>query len=341
MEIFTVDSDLVIEGYFATGRVTYNYAIENLIHLIDKLDFQRKFQNERFYQRLETDIQKGCIMPAITVAFVSDIDISKKPSVDFINKLVTDEIENGFILDGIQRLNTLKRIIKKDDHTIDLEKFLYINFIVCPSKDNLLYRMVTLNNGQKPMTARHQIEMLASTLYDFNGYGFEVYSEKEQSSVKARGVFKKSDLINSYISFLSNTTSLDNKKIIEQKLDELVARKIIEEKLTNIEFDFSSVLELVGKFSQSTKAKDWLRNGNNLMGFVVALRNNFQRIQEMNVTEFENAIENYENAFKNINVSKIKLSRERRKLGEFYFKNFDKLDYLDSDELTLELAEQA
>ncbi|MCB0398422.1 MAG: hypothetical protein KDD26_02150 [Winogradskyella sp.] len=341
MEIFAVDRDLVIDGYFATGRVTYKYAIDNLIELTDKLHFQRKLQNERFYSRLEIDIQEGCIMPAITIAFVDDVVIENKPTIKQINELISVRIKNSFILDGIQRLNTLKRIAKKETSKLDTERFMYVNVIVCPSKDNLLYRMVTLNNGQKPMTARHQIEMLASTLYEFKGFGIDVYSEKETQGIRPKRAFKKSDLINAYIAFLSNTTNLDNKKIIEEKLDELVARKIIEYKLPNVGYDFSSVLQLLGRLSQSEYVETWLRNGNNLMGFVVALRTKFLEFKDMPVDQIKAAIEKYETAFKNINVSKIKLSRERRKLAAFYFSNFESLSHLDSDELTLEIGEEA
>ena len=84
------------------------------------------------------------------------------------------------------------------------------------------------------MTARHQIEMLASNLYDFKKFGIEVLTEKEAELSKARKAFKKGDLISCYIAFLSNTTNLENSKIIESKMDELIARKIIESKKKKI-----------------------------------------------------------------------------------------------------------
>ncbi len=339
MELFSLDVDYVIEAYFLTGRVTYSYALENLISLIDKLDIQRKFQNESFYKRLEHDFQDGCITPAITMAFINPVNMQQLPTIEVLRQQFEASIENGFILDGIQRLNTLRRIATVAGNNLDMNKHLYVNFIVCPSRDNLLYRMVTLNNGQKPMTARHQIEILSESIYDFNSYGFDIITEKEAALARPPKGFKKADLINAYISFLSDSTALDNKKIIEDKLDELVARKIIEKKVPNNSAGFNQILELISRMSESDILFDWLKNGNNLIGFVVALRTSFNVINVLHNNHLEQIISNYEKAFKNLNVSKIKLSRERRNLAQYFMINIDELREMDAIDLTLILAD--
>ncbi len=339
MELFSIDKDNVIQAFFFTGRVTYSYAIDNLIHLIDKLDIQRKFQNENFYKRLEIDLQKGCITPPITIAFIKNIDFNSPPSIQKATQEIHNEIESAFILDGIQRLNTLKRIVTSEVNTLNMDRFLYINVISCASRDNLLYRMVTLNNGQKPMTARHQIEILAESIYDFSSYNFRVITEKENQDKKEKGL-KKGDVINAYISFLSNSTSLDNKKIIEDKLDELVARKIIESKITDDSVDFDRVLILLGRMYESDILYNWLKNSNNLIGFAVGIRTSYEYVSTLDNNQLETEIEKFEKAFKNINVSTIKLSRERRRLSSYFISKLRELSGRDSDELTLIFAEQ-
>ncbi len=338
MELYSIDTDEVIKAYFITGRISYQYAIDKLLNLIDKLDIQRKFQNETFYKRLETDFQKGCITPPITLAFIKKVDLQNIPTIGDIKNEIEGEISSGFILDGIQRLNTLKRIIANDKNTLNKEKFLYVNIVICPSRDNLLYRMVTLNNGQKPMTARHQIEILFESIYDFSIYSFKVLTEKENQD-KIEKSYKKADILNAYISFLSNTTSLDNKIIIEEKLDELIARKIIESRITNEAIDFSKILSVIEKMTDSKYLYDWLKNGNNLIGFVVGLRSSYELINQLTNEQMSTYIETFERAFKNMNVSKIKLSRERRRFASYYIANIEELKDLDSDELTLILAE--
>lgn len=63
-----------------------------------------------------------------------------------------------------KELNTLSRI---DADKLDMSRILYCNILISDSMDRLLYRMITLNNGQKPMSARHQIEILAGNIFDF------------------------------------------------------------------------------------------------------------------------------------------------------------------------------
>lgn len=340
MELFSVDVDNVIKGLFITGRATYKYALDHLVNLIDQLDIQRKFQNENFYKRLEVDFQDGCITPAITLAFIQTTNFESIPSIKDIHKYILENIKHGFILDGIQRLNTLKRVANDPANTLDFAKHLYVNIIFCPSRDNLLYRMVTLNNGQKPMTARHQIEILVDSMYNFNDYSFNVFTEKDSLDRKYPGSFKKADILNGYISFLSNSTNLDNKKIIEDKLDELVARKIIESRITSDDIDFSKVLLLIDKLSKSEYIGSWLRTGNSLIGFCVGIRTSYNIVSSFSLDEFEDLLQNFETAFRNINVSKIKLSRERRRLSAYFIKNVDTLKSYDPDELTLTLADQ-
>lgn len=338
MQLYSIDKDDVIKAYFLTGRVTYQYALEHLTKLIDKLDIQRRFQKENFYKRLEIDLQNGCITPAITIAFVKNVNLDVLPSLGEMLSTISDDIANAFILDGIQRLNTLKRIELNPNNTLDKLRFFYINVIICPSRDNLLYRMVTLNNGQKPMTARHQIEILAESLYSFENYTFKVFTEKESVSRNEKS-YKKADLLNAYISFLSNSYSLDNKKIIEDKLDELVARTIIEQKITNDSVDFTRVLSLIDRMTRSEKLYNWLKNGNNLIGFAIGLRESYEIVNSYSNEMLENYLEVFEKAFKSLDVSKIKLSRERRRLSGYFISNINTLKEKDSDELILILAE--
>lgn len=340
MELFSIDTDKVIDALFITGRTKYSYVLENIVELIDKLDIQRRTQNESFYKRLEIDFQEGCVTPAITIAFIKDVDLNANHTIESLNEYISENIKKAFVLDGIQRLNTLRRVYQKEDNKLDLDKYLYVNIIICPERDNLLYRMVTLNNGQKPMTARHQIEMLADSVYDYSVYNnFNVFTEKDSAPKNAKG-FKKADIMNSYISFLSNSTNLDNKKIIEDKMDELVARKIIDSKIVDENVSFEKVLNLINKLVVSDKIFDWLKNGNNLIGFTVGLRKAFEQIDNSSIDEIELALDTFEKAFKNINVSKIKISRERRRLSAYFISKFNDLKNTDSDGLTLQLAEE-
>ncbi len=336
IKINTIDKDEVINSYFLTGVTDYETSLNELYPLIDRLDIQRKIQNVTFYKRLEQDILKGCIMPPITIAFVHPDSAEK--SINEWEKFIKENINKGFILDGIQRLNTLNRIKESDD--LDNKRPLFLNVLICKSRDNLLYRMVTLNNGQKPMSARHQIEILAANIYDFENMPLKIVSEKEAKNKRYSDALRKADVISGYLAFLSNSIGLDSKKIIQSKMDELIAKRIIDSDITYDNIEFSDVLDEIYRLTKDNeKNLKWFKSANNLIGFSVGIKKSIEELKKMSQEEFELVIENFETAFKNINISKIKVSTERKKLSKDLLENISKYKNFDADELLLEFSE--
>ena len=276
LDLFSIDKDHVINSHFIACKTTYAYALDHVVPLMQKFDAQRKIQGQKFYDRLADDILNGCIMPPLTLAFIeNDLETFDDKDKKFFKEYIESKIENGFVLDGIQRLNTLRRISTKDNFNNSYP--IFFNILICPSNDKLLYRMITLNNGQKPMTARHQVEVLLGNLYKFTGEEINILPEKDATGGKAHGSFKKSSFINAYLAFLSNSTNIDNKKIIENKLDELLATKIIEQGAKFNDVEFSNIIRCVSDFSASPEVKKWFQNENNLIGFSVAMTRLFRK----------------------------------------------------------------
>lgn len=336
MELFTVDSDNVIGGYFVSGRVTYGFAIEHLAPLISRLDIQRDPLNIRFYSRLELDIEKGCIMPPITVALIGD-HLTPNLTSEEVKNLITNNIDEAFILDGIQRLNTLLRVEQKN--VLDHDRSMYVNFIIAGSRDKLLYRMITLNNGQKPMSARHQIDVLSDAFFDFDNIDLQLITEKKNGRVRAPSEFKKSDFVRGYIAYLSNSVNIDNQKIIEEKMDELIAAKIIESDIAERQIDFSDVVGLIHKFSESEKLREWIRGQNNFVGFCVGIRGSGLALQGAALEEIEQAVNQFELAFKSINVSKVNLGKVRRETVAKFIEQYQSLKELDEYALLDQITE--
>lgn len=324
LNIFDKAKDSVLDGIVATGNFDYTYAIENLIPLINKTDFQRKLQNGSFYDKLKRDIENGCIMPPITIAFVTK-DISCNTSTDNIQTYIENNISKSFILDGIQRLNTLSKL--KKSNKLNFNQPLYVNYIFCNSVDKLLYRMITLNNGQKPMTPRHQVEAIMSNMYCFDTYDFIIDTEKDTKNKS----FRKSDFIQAYLAFMADSPIIDNKKIIQEKMDELLVGKIISAKPNEFNSQFSDILQAISKFHENNENYKWLKQTNNLVGFSVGMKKSADIILETTIDEFTTSIKNFEEAFSNFNVSKIKVGKYRRELACEYFRNYDKYKYSDTN----------
>jgi len=330
MKIYDKDFDSVIDGVVANGSITYDDAIKKLVPLISKTEFQRKLQDKKFYEKLERDIEKGCIMPPITIAYVNK-QITEKSSTNDVVEFFNANFATSFVLDGIQRLNTLNRVA--NSKKIDLNKKLYLNIIFCDNIDKLLYRMITLNNGQKPMTPRHQVEVMMANVFNFEKLGIDIQTEKERGDKIKMNSFNKSDLVQAYLAYMANSPMVDNQKIIQDKMDELIVSKIISTEPVANDTTFENVINALAKFQKSAISLKWLKQANNLVGFAVGMKYSSKTILDTSVEEFENSIKLFDQAFTDFNPSKIKMGKLRRELSFDYFKNYSKLSKLSRLEL--------
>lgn len=337
VKIFDTESDQVIESFVATGKVTYEFALEKLLPLTTRFDAQRKLQDKKFYKRLQRDIVKGCLMPPITVAFVdkSKTELSdRKVFEGFVNQ----NIDSGYILDGLQRLNTL--LSASEMEGFDKKRPLHLNVIVSPSQDKLLYRMITLNNGQKPMTPRHQVEILTQEMFDFSDLNnISVQTEKERSEKITRGAFNLSDISNAYLAFLTNNVNNENNKIVNEKMDEILVGRVLDTDIADGSVQFEGVLKLLDKLCVNSEVKKWFKVNNNLIGFSVAIKKVYEEVSEVEPDRFEEVIAVFEEGFDAINASKVNLGKYRRQLSKEFFENFVEFSEYDAEELTEYFAE--
>lgn len=329
--VHSIHDDEVIEGKYLICESNYKVGIETLFSLINKLDLQRNLQKSKLYERLGRDLVKGCIIPPLTLAFLSGNN-SIKNNLKSYQQFINVNINSAFVLDGIQRLNTLNRTYQQHGTDLNLKKPLFLNIIICNSKDKLLYRMITLNNGQKPMSARHQIEILADSFLGGQDIPISIQSEKDSTHRINEKTYKKADIVKAYIAYITGLLNYDNQKIIEEKMDELIAEKVLEYNVSADSPEFISVLELINKFTKSAVLYDWFQVNNNLIGFSVGIRKSFNELKQSSVGKFEEAVKTFNHAFDSIDVSKIKLGRERRRLAQHFIENYSNTkDYTDTD----------
>lgn len=319
--------DNVIDSRYIMAKINYDYAINELYPLINMMDQQRYTLKHNLYERLKADILKGCIMPPITIAIKSN---DFRESYD-IKEFINNNIKNALILDGIQRINTLKRL---ENELLDRGKPIYANILICNSMNKLIYRMITLNNGQKPMSVRHQIEVISNSIYNFEELPLNLVSEKESKQYNIKGEFKKVDIVKAYLAFISSSTNIDNQKIIEAKMDELITDKIIDSNITNIDVDFEDIIILIKKLSLSEYMCRWFRVTNNLIGFCAGISNSFNEIK--NDINIEENLQRFEKAFESIDISKVKLGTARRKAVSMFISKYRKIkEYSEMDLLDI------
>lgn len=339
LEILDVQMDEVVRCRYLTAKSNYRFAIDILAPLVSKFDNQRNPLQASYYKRLEKDIQAGCIMPPITIAIRSSAYAENQDWKWF----VLENLNDAFVLDGIQRLTTLKRISTKESFPWD--RPIYVNILICDSMDRFLYRMITLNNGQRPMSARHQIEVLAANLFDFDNLPILTVSEKQ---VKTKGYKKTNEeamsreiIIKGYLAFISNSINIDNQKIIESKMDELIAEKIMDSNINQRTTEYIDVVNYISRLLENEVLQQWIIIPNNYIGFCASMATEFDTIRVKPLFDIEASIQLFEYAFESIDVSKIKLGLARRRMVKFFFDNFDRFSILSVnrllDELSMEL----
>ncbi|WP_312482280.1 hypothetical protein [Sphingobacterium multivorum] len=334
MKIYNEYEDKVIRSKVLLADINYREALEKLFPLINRFEAQRKLQDTKFYSRLERDIIAGCMIPPITIAFVSEeLNISND-----LNKYINENIDNAYILDGIQRMNTLKRASSQEG--FDYDRKLLLNIIISPTKDMLLYRMITLNNGQKPMTPRHQIEILTQEIFDFSHLKIEIQSEKARSEQIIRGAFNLGDISKGYLAYLTNNVHNENTKIIGEKMDQILIGRILDSQITSLDLEFKDVIELIDRVaSANEEIKTWLKVSNNLIGFCVGIKNSYDVLKLEKPELFAKELKKFEEAFKAINPSKVNLGKYRRELSKYFIEEYDTVKSKSPDEIVEIFAE--
>lgn len=194
---------------------TSNYLIE--LELNEYLEFAKDILSNNEYQRkrvrssmsiysqLKEDLKYGCIIPPIVLA----IDSNDMPDGVLDQSNIKELLKKSLILDGLQRTYTImdaydELIQARQDTTSFLKGSLRAEVYGGINRFGLLYRMLTLNTGQTPMTLRHQIEILYSN-YDISIPDITLIKEVEGKSPRKIGEYRFQDIIDGFVSYLQSS----------------------------------------------------------------------------------------------------------------------------------------
>ena len=333
IKILDEAQDKVLNSTYIVAKTSLVEANNYLVPIINRFKEQRYTLKNKVYEKLKSDLEKGCIMPPLTIAFQCDAPIGN------YENYIVEHISEAFVLDGIQRLNTISRIFN-ENAIVDLETPIYLNILISNSMDKLLYRMVTLNNGQKPMSARHQIEILASNLYKFENLPIVIQTEKEQkTNGKEDLAFTKENIIKAYIAFISNSYMIDNQKIIDEKLDELITNQIIDANLPDRDIEFVDVIKLINRYAGTQYLYKWFSNTNNMIGFCSSIDKSYNLIKLLSNDELQTFCSKIDYAISSINKSKINMGSFRRKSVNHLFANYNRFADASNDTILFEISE--
>lgn len=350
-------------------EITFEDYLKIAKNIIKSNEFQRRRvkSSSTVYTLLKLDLKSGCIIPPIVLA------ISNIPG-DIITSSVADEKiieniekyqDNLLILDGLQRTHTIidaeKELVSSNDEGI-LEKFykriLRIEVYIGINKLGILYRMLTLNTGQTPMSVRHQIEILFSDYLKNSIGGLKLITEKEEKSPRNKGEYNFRDVIDGFNSYLERNELpidrwglLDNIKSLEKLAKEKPDSDLFNKYLTTYhkmlekfdkvsdgyEFDEDSLEWTLSAEPFAKKATKIINKSQTMTGFGSAIGKLYDLDIINGITEVNELVdkincENPKEAFDEmlVNLDRIrtlakKIGNDQRLYFHFFFRElFDK-----------------
>ncbi len=192
--------------------------------------FQRKRVKTAgtIYSLLKSDLKEGIVIPPIVLGLSLTLDVSEKSDSQLIESIESNK-NKLIILDGLQRTYTIRDLLnelnEKNDPAVEYIKNhpLRIEIYVGINKLGILYRMLTLNTGQTPMSSRHQIEIIYSDYIETGIDDIKLIKQTDDKTPAKIGEYNFRDIIDGFTSYLERdfltierTDILDNIKSLEK-----------------------------------------------------------------------------------------------------------------------------
>lgn len=207
-------------------------------HILKSNKYQRRrVQNApTMYGLLGHDLVHLCTMPPIVLSFkegASVPELTKETSDDVLRNVMNPD--HLLILDGLQRTYTMLGVM--DDITISpeakeayLQHTIRVEVYVGLTNTGILYRMLTLNSGQTPMSKRHQIEILYNSYRNNNLDEIQFICQTDAEKRQGLNSYDFDDAIEGFNSFINAD---------ESPIDKIEIREIVQrlEKITNDDYE--------------------------------------------------------------------------------------------------------
>jgi hypothetical protein len=234
-----VDHDDRIKAWCVTAHVDYRWFLQAVRGSEENLQIQRGvIGGRKAYATLRQDLRNGCVLPPIVLAVAgAPLDVLNPEGIlksldDLSGELAAVQSESIYIIDGLQRTNAIKMTAEElaDNHAAQaafLDRSLRIEFWVGASFGAIAYRMLLLNAGQRPMSMKHQIEVLSSRLgQSLEGIpGIDIFSTGDGRRRVNPGQFQLAKLSQAFQAWLQGKPNIDVRNVV---MEELLAEGALE-----------------------------------------------------------------------------------------------------------------
>ncbi|MBZ2171569.1 hypothetical protein [Nitratidesulfovibrio sp. SRB-5] len=179
--------------------------------ILSKNVFQRRRvgSSKTIYSLLKNDILKECVIPPVVLALTSSSSEFDADNLDSFPEFLQSNKQHLVILDGLQRSHTIIDLLSDLEKHNDIETLsrvqeqkIRVEFYVGLNRIGILYRMLTLNTGQTPMSLRHQIEMLYTDYLDAEIDGIQIIRESDNLPTTQINQLHFKDVVEGFNSYL-------------------------------------------------------------------------------------------------------------------------------------------
>lgn len=187
--------------------------------------FQRRRvgSSKTVYSLLKQDLLRECVIPPVVLALTSESSVFDDKLLQEFPTHVQENKDHLVILDGLQRTFTILDLLADLNRSGDKEAYdrvsknkLRVEFYVGLNRIGILYRMLTLNTGQTPMSLRQQIEILYLDYLDQNIHGVELIRETDDKSAQHINQYNFKDVVEGFNAYIDrDELPLEKSDILE------------------------------------------------------------------------------------------------------------------------------
>ncbi|MGV3683013.1 MAG: hypothetical protein ACO1PM_25325 [Acidovorax sp.] len=256
MQIKSILEDRKVSAKSVLIEITIGDYLELAKKIYKKNDLQRRRvrSSRTVYSLLKADMKYGCVIPPVVLAYTRQAGTLESN----LQAAFASDSDNFVLLDGLQRSMTLMDIeaeLSADSDVNAHSEFLNRN-MRCEiyegiNKLGILYRMLTLNTGQTPMSVRHQIEIMYQDYLDVQIDGITLVREVDARRARQPNCYNFRDVIEGLNSYLERSESpldrgdiLDNISSLENLAKENDNRDVFRDFLTSWNMFIAKIGEL-------------------------------------------------------------------------------------------------
>ncbi len=230
IQAIAIDRDDRLGSFCVTAKITYRDFLEITSDAESSLRIQRAIiRGSKSYATLRADLKRGCILPPIVLAFSIPLSstIEQLAVENNLAQISADlslvQATSVYVIDGLQRTNAIRQTCDELDNQekeVFLNRSLRVEVWLNISFGAIAYRMLLLNAGQRPMSIKHQVEVLSTKLVDdlSNVQGLTIFRIGDTRRRTQAGQFALAKLGQAFQAWLQGQPNLDMRNTIMEQL---------------------------------------------------------------------------------------------------------------------------